>query len=228
MDLNATALRCLRRGACNEDEHSLLEAFQNEVVTKKEENYLKMLEHVRRSTREGQQVFIFGAPQQFKELCETAAAHNTKHSPKKGSLVLFGGGWKSFTGEIMDRESLAALLSETFDITPGRILEGYSMTEISMLMLRCDAGRFHIPPVIEPVVFDEDLAPVEGRDASGTFGFLDPLAVSYPGFLISGDYVRMVDGECECGLVGPALMHINRTGGGEVKGCGGVMSSLAA
>jgi hypothetical protein len=227
-DLNATALRCLRRGVQNDEEQRLVGVFKEEVVGRKEQNYLKILECMRKSTREGQKVFIFGAPYQFKELCEAAANENCKPNLKKESLVLFGGGWKSFDGEIMDRQSLVALLSETFGLAPDRILEGYSMTEISMLMLRCDAGRFHIPPVIEPVVFDEELSPLEGRDLSGTFGFLDPLAVSYPGFLISGDHVHMVDAECACGLHGPALVSIGRAHSSEVKGCGGIMSSLKA
>jgi hypothetical protein len=69
---------------------------------------------------------------------------------------------------------------------------------------------------------------LEGQDLSGTFGFLDPLAVSHPGFLISGDHVRMVDEECACGLGGPALTHIGRARSSEVKGCGGTMGSFKA
>jgi hypothetical protein len=228
MDLTATALRCLKRGAQTEEERNLLEGFQGEVSGKRDHNYLRLLEHMRESTSEGQKLFIFGAPYQFKELCELASAQNRKSTLNKGSLILFGGGWKSFAGETMNRESLVAMLSETFDVPPDRILEGYSMTEISMLMLRCDAGRFHIPPIIEPVVFNEELSPLEGRDLDGTFGFLDPLVVSYPGFLISGDHVRMVDEECACGLCGPALIHIGRARSSEVKGCGGIMGSLKA
>jgi len=38
----------------------------------------------------------------------------------------------------------------------------------------------------------------------------------------------MVDGECVCGLCGPAITGISRAGNREVKGCGGIMSSIAA
>ena len=100
------------------------------------------------------------------------------------------------------------------------------MTEINTLLLRCEHGRFHIPPIIEPVILDEELNPLEGKDNRGAFGFLDPLAVSYPGFIISGDYVHMIDGECDCGLTGPAITEIGRMPGSEVKGCGGIMGSL--
>ena len=120
------------------------------------------------------------------------------------------------------------MLSGTLDILPEAIMEGYSMTEINMLTLRCKHGRFHIPPVIEPVILDEGLEPLEGSDVKGAFGFLDPLAVSYPGFIISGDRVRMVDGECGCGLTGPAITEVGRMTGSEVKGCGGIMGSISA
>jgi hypothetical protein len=117
-------------------------------------------------------------------------------------------------------------LLETFGLPQEMVLEGYSMTEISVLMLRCEHGRFHIPPMLEPVMFDEALEPLEGEDISGTFGFLDPQAVSYPGFIISGDHVRMVSGECACGLSGPAITEIGRALGREVKGCGGIMGTM--
>ena len=154
------------------------------------------------------------------------ARHNRKSALRKGSLVLFGGGWKSFTGEAMDHDSLITLLTDTLEIPPQMVMEGYSMTEINMLMLRCRHGRFHIPPIIEPVIFDKELSPAEGTDIRGVFGFLDPMAVSYPGFIITGDYVHLIDGECDCGLTGPAVTEIGRVSGSEVKGCGGVMGSI--
>lgn len=225
-DITGTALRCLRRGARTEEERRLTEELQDKVVGQKEKNYRRIIDNIRQSGDDGQKVFLFGAPYQFKELCEAMAGQNRKPGLKKGSLLLFGGGWKSFTGEAMDRESLVKLLTETLEIPPQMVMEGYSMTEINMLMLRCQFGRFHIPPVIEPVIFDKGLAPVEGTDISGVFGFLDPMAVSYPGFIITGDYVHLMDGECQCGLAGPAVTQIERASGSEVKGCGGVMGSI--
>ena len=228
IDITGTALRCLRRGARTDEERRLIEGLQAEVINRSETNYLKLIESIGESTERGRKVFIFGAPYQFKELCEVIVGHNRKLALKKGSLVLFGGGWKSFTGEAMDREALVDMLTDALGIPPRMVLEGYSMTEINVLMLRCEHGRFHIPPVIEPVVFDEGLNPLEGRDIKGAFGFLDPLAAAYPGFIISGDYVRMIDGECDCGLSGPAITEIGRMPGSEVKGCGGIMGSIRA
>jgi hypothetical protein len=102
------------------------------------------------------------------------------------------------------------------------------MTETSVLTMRCRYGRFHIPPVIEPVILDDALNPIEGDDIRGAFGFMDALATSHPGFIISSDYVHMVNSECPCGLHGPAILEIGRMPGVEVKGCGGIMGSFSA
>jgi hypothetical protein len=228
IDLSASALRAARRGGKNERERQLAAVLQREVIEKREENYLKIIRRIKESSRRGQKIFIFGAPYQLKDLCEIIAGAERNLSLKKGSLILFGGGWKSFSGETLNRDSLVKMISESFELPPERILEGYSMTEINVLMLRCDAGSFHVPPLIEPVVLDEELCPIEGRDLKGTFGFLDPLANSYPGFIISGDRVHLVDRDCSCGLGGPAITEIGRAKNREVKGCGGVMSSIKA
>ncbi len=229
IEMPAEVLRLLFRGTGDEKERAVIQELQNTISgAGKEENYSRIIQSMMVSTKSGQKVFIFGAPYQLMELCEIATNKWPRLSLKKGSLVLFGGGWKSFNGEAVERENLINMMSRTFGLPPEMVLEGYSMTEISVLMLRCASGRFHIPPVIEPVIYDEELNPVAGRDISGRFGFLDPLAVSYPGFIISSDFVHMVDSECACGLHGPAIINISRAHGQEVKGCGGIMSSIRA
>jgi hypothetical protein len=229
MDITATALRALTTGAHNKQESELLDNLRTQITGPgKEENYTRIIKSIRESTDIGHKVFIFGAPYQFKELCEMMVDIRPGLALKKGSLVLFGGGWKSFSGETVEREQLVGMISRSFGLPTEMVMEGYSMTEINMLMLRCSHGRFHIPPLIEPVVCDEELNPVEGGDISGRFGFLDPLAFSHPGFIISGDAVHMVDSECECGLSGPAITEISRALGQEVKGCGGIMGAMKA
>jgi len=226
LTVTGTTLRSLRRGAKTDEEQQQLSRMQEEVSGKEETNYLKLIDNIRKSAREKQKVFIFGAPYQFKKLCEVLVRQKQTLVLTEGSFILFGGGWKSFNGESISREALTQMMTDNLNVPPQLILEGYSMTEINSLMLRCKHGRFHIPPIIEPVILDEELNPLQDKDVKGAFGFLDPLAVSYPGFIISGDYVRMLDGECDCGLIGPAITEIGRMPGSEVKGCGGIMGTL--
>jgi hypothetical protein len=228
LDLSMDALRCLRRGIRKEEDRALLERLNTEVNLNRECNYHRVIESIISSIRGGQKIFIFGVPYQIKELCDILGSQNKKVILNKNSLIAFGGGWKSFSGQAMDRDSLVNMISEVFELSPQRIVEWYSMTEINALMMRCEAGRFHIPPLIEPVIFDEELHPLEGKDLKGIFGFLDPLAYSYPGFIISGDRVHFTDGLCECGLHGPFVTEIKRAQSQDIKGCGGIMSSIQA
>ncbi len=163
-DFSPSVLRLVTRGAKSEEDQKQLEKLQEVVVGRKEHNYCRVIAQIEQSTADGQKMFIFGTPYQYKELCETIAGRKKQIALNAGSLVLFGGGWKSFTGEKIPREKLIEMMSESFGLPPGRILEGYSMTEINAFMLRCDYGRFHIPPTIEPVIFDDELSPVEGQD----------------------------------------------------------------
>jgi hypothetical protein len=227
-DLSPSVLRLVTRGPKSDVDREDLRKLQEVVVERKEDNYLKVIDQLKRSTKDGQKVFIFGTTHQYKELCETIACHNLRIALKEGSLVLFGGGWKSFTGERISREELITMMATNLKLPPDRILEGYSMTEMNAFTLRCDHGRFHIPPTIEPAIFNEDLSLMEGDDLHGIFGFLDPLAISYPGFIISGDEVHFVDGDCPCGLSGAAVTEIGRASAKEVKGCGGIMASITA
>ncbi len=227
-NLSPSITRLIARHARTEAEAEQVRQFQELVVGHKTENYLRLIGQIRRSVAEGQKVFIFGTTLQYKELCELMAERHETLPLRKASLLLFGGGWKLFTGKPITREQLMAMMSESFQLPAEMIMEGYSMSEMNAFTLRCEYGRFHIPPVIEPLILDEALNLMEGNDLHGSFAFLDPLALAYPGFIISGDEVHFVDGDCQCGLTGPAVTQIGRARAREVKGCGGIMASVAA
>ena len=67
-------LRLLARGPKTEQDQESLRQLQEMVVTRKVENYTRLVERMRQSTREGQKIFIFGTTQQYKELCELILA----------------------------------------------------------------------------------------------------------------------------------------------------------
>ena len=227
-DLSPTVLRLARRGPKTEEDRRQITALQELVSIRKNENYNRVIDSLKQSTDAGQKCFIFGTTYQFLELCEVIAGRGEALRLKDGSILLFGGGWKSFTGQQIPRDELLSLMSSRLGVPRERILEGYSMTEINAFTLRCEYGRFHIPPFIEPVLFNEELEPVEGNDLRAIFGFLDPFATAYPGFLISGDEIHYIEGDCPCGLTGAAVTEIGRAQFREVKGCGGIMASLSA
>jgi Acyl-protein synthetase, LuxE len=68
-------------------------------------------------------------------------------------------------------------------------------------------------------VLDSDLEPV-GYGELGRFAFLDPLAYTYPGFIMSGDEVRLLEHCPACDRLGPVLDHeIGRLSSEEMRGC---------
>jgi hypothetical protein len=91
-----------------------------------------------------------------------------------------------------------------------------------------------VPPHLETIILDDALEPAkggrngEGDDVTGILGVMDPFAVSYPGFLVTGDDVRKTTAQCPCGLPGDTFLKVGRAAGAEVKGCGGIMATVNA
>jgi len=229
-EISPDALRVIRKGASNETEQKLLDDYYAMILSNTEEKFDFFISKLIESTQKHRRaVKIFGAPFQLKQLCERMLAGHGGIELLHGSTLSFGGGWKTFEGEKIDRPQLIDMVRNAFGIEEKYIFEGYSMTEMNISFMRCPGGRYHLPPLIEPIIYDEALLPLQGDDVTGIFGYLDPFATSYPGFIISGDVVHMVHETCPCGRTGPAIVgDVSRAPGREVKGCGGIMGDMKA
>jgi len=205
------------------------DAARAALVVGQDEAYLSFVGALRRATERGRALWLFGAPYQVQQLCALMQAAGAP-MPRPGSVVTLGGGWKSFEGQRVDRPALCALIQAALGVPAARVLEAYAMVELNTPLMRCGEGRYHVPPILEPWLFDEALLPLPpGVDVRGTFGFMDPTATSYPSFLVTGDEVRLVRERCPCGLVGPALLgEVRRAPGHEVRGCGGILATVRA
>jgi hypothetical protein len=59
------------------------------------------------------------------------------------------------------------------------------------------------------------------------FAFIDPLPDSYPGFIITGDRVKILERCPKCQREGPVLdVEVTRMPGSEGRGCAAVMAEL--
>jgi hypothetical protein len=224
-ELRAEMLRALltaRSAAAAEAARAALGMGQDEA-------YRNFLGALRRATERGRAVWLFGAPYQVKALCTLMQAVGST-ALRPGSVVTLGGGWKSFEGQRVDRPALCEMIQAALGVPPARVLEAYAMVELNTPLMRCGDGRYHVPPILEPWLFDEALLPLApGMDVTGTFGFMDPTATSYPAFVVTGDEVRLVRERCPCGLVGPAILgDVRRAAGHEVRGCGGILATVRA
>ena len=135
--------------------------------------------------------------------------------------ILTGGGWKVHEDKRMPVEDFRKQMQEFLGIEPEYCLDGYGMVEGNGWMIHCPEGHyFHIPnSYFHPIVLDDEFKPV-GYGEYGQFAFLDGGAFSYPGFIISGDRVRMLEHCPVCDRPGPVLEpEITRVSGKEMRGC---------
>jgi len=188
----------------------------------------RMIAGLLASADAGRPTLLLAAPFQLMELCRELIRRGERIEAHARSFVVLGGGWKSFQGERIPREELVAMVGESLGVGPASVHEAYGMSECSAVAFRCIAGRFHVPPLVCPLVFDDALEPLQelGR---GRLGFSDPFATSYPGLFITGDEVELTLDPCSCGRQGFSIVgEITRAPGREAKGCGGVMASMRA
>ncbi|MEW5733939.1 MAG: hypothetical protein AB1921_03740 [Thermodesulfobacteriota bacterium] len=226
--MSATAVRSIVRGAKTTSEQALADEFLSTTVLRKEENYARIISALRRTVQNRRKAIVFGTPYLLLELCRKVKKACGAIPLKKGSGVIFGGGWKSFDGSRIPEDELIALIRETFGVPPEAVSEGYSMTEIQALMVKCVHGRYHVPPYLRTLILDPELRPVPEAGATGIFAVMDPFAGSYPGFLITGDSVIRSAEPCPCGRSGETILRVERSPGREVKGCGGIMAKVNA
>jgi long-chain-fatty-acid---luciferin-component ligase len=142
--------------------------------------------------------------------------------------IELGGGWKLIDERPLSEEELRTLVSQTLGIPPENIYDKYGSTEcLDLCALSCEGGYKHIPhSVLHPLVLNEDMEPADDG-AWGRFGFLNPLIRSYPGFVITGDRVRMHKRCPACERRGPVLDSlISRMPDAEDRGCANIVREI--
>ena len=144
----------------------------------------------------------------------------------KTGQVLTGGGWKADEDKRAPEEVFRKKVQEVLGIPQEQYHDVYAMSECSSVFLSCAGHYKHIPPLLVPFVLDEELNPV-GYGRFGRFAFIDPLAEMYPGFIVTGDRVKLLEHCPACGRKGPVLdVEVTRVPGVEGRGCAAVMQEL--
>jgi hypothetical protein len=186
---------------------------------------LRIIHLLEQTEREGKRVNIAGPPFWLDRIMERIKKEGKSvHLPE--SQILTGGGWKAEENKRTPEETFRKKVEEVLGIPEQRYHDVYAMSECSSVFLSCEGHYKHIPPVIVPFVLDEDLNPV-GYNEVGRFAFIDPLPVSYPGFIITGDRVKILEHCPVCNREGPVLdVEVTRLPGVEGRGCAAVMAEL--
>jgi phenylacetate-coenzyme A ligase PaaK-like adenylate-forming protein len=185
----------------------------------------RMIELLEKIEKEGKRVNIAGPPFWLNRIMERMKAEGrTVKLPD--SQVLTGGGWKAEEDKRAPEEVFREKVKEVLGIPQDRYHDVYAMSECSSVFLSCEGHYKHVPPTIIPIVLDENLNKI-GYNKFGRFAFIDPIPDSYPGFIITGDKVKLLEKCPVCKREGPVLdIEVSRLPGVEGRGCAAVMADL--
>ena len=174
----------------------------------------------------GRRVLVFGPPFAALALCRHVLDAGPPVRLAAGSRVITGGGWKTAT-TVVGRAELHAEIERALGV--AAVTDGYSMTELNCVISSCREGRYHVPPLVQPVLLDPALEWIPEAETTGLLGFLDPFAASYPGFLVTGDEGHLTRAPCPCGLGGWSVRgEITRAPAYEPKSCAGTLAAVTA
>ncbi|MFX1317148.1 MAG: hypothetical protein ACFE9T_14905 [Promethearchaeota archaeon] len=138
------------------------------------------------------------------------------------SVLMSGGGWKSYSGESVSPEKFRDALSKILGIPRKSIRDIYAFTETDCLHPECEYYNKHLLPWQDIIIRDvETLEPLEMGE-SGLINVINPLAYSYAGVSILQDDIGRIilEDTCPCGRKGKAIEILGRAEGAEGKGCG--------
>ena len=196
---------------------SIMKKRTDEKKKKMLESSLKKLEKM----GEDEDYLFFLPPPFLPPILKIMDVHGLKFNFRNANALTGGGGW------IMTQESYRDALFEYFGISQDRHIDLYTTTELDVCVSQCKGHYYHLPPsVLYPFVLDEEMNPLPCGEY-GRFSFLDSLANSYPGFIITGDRVKLLEHCPECDRPGPVLApEISRVPGVESRGCAEVMAKV--
>ena len=227
VEMTADVLRALQDSSPDNESNRTAQRFLEATIHERDHSYAQAFQFLRRARDEGRRVLIFGPPFHVDEACSRILAEEGPIRLEHDSIVITGGGWKG--PKKIAHEELLNRIEKALGVPTSHVIDTYSTSECNCVFMNCSQGRYHVPPIIELVALDDYLERIPGNDTFGTIGFLDPFAVSYPGFVITGDEGHLVQDRCACGLTGWSIAgEIRRKPGLEAKGCAGVMASVLA
>jgi hypothetical protein len=193
------------------------------IVQKKSD--LRMINLLEQAEKKEKKLNIGGPPFWLNRIIERMKEEG-RTANLESSQVLTGGGWKADEDKRPPEEIFRKKVEDALGIPQNHYHDVYAMSECSSVFLSCNGHYKHIPPVIVPFVLDEELNPI-GYNEFGRFAFIDPLPDSYPGFIITGDWVRILEHCPRCDREGPVLdVEVTRLPGVEGRGCAAVMAEL--
>jgi len=156
------------------------------------------------------------------DLMDIGLAQGVKKVFSPRSRISIAGGTKGRTLPEGYQDRIRAFLGG------AQFVEGYGMSELSSLMLKCEEGHYHAVPWIICYLIDPDTGEAAPRTGThtGRFGAIDLLPTTRWGGVLTGDEVTMCFDACACGRAGPTIKegirrYSEKQGGDDKITCAG-------
>jgi hypothetical protein len=180
-------------------------------------------------TARGGPIFLQGMPVtmwQISQLVREMGYGREDFHP--ANALLMAGGSK---GAVMPPDAKQRVF-ETFNVSPRRAYQFYSMQEINTVMPRCAAGRYHVAPWMMLLVLNESgdalIEPPEG-EFEGRAAFMDLSLHGRWAGIITGDKISADFRRCACGHEGPTvgdqIVRYAELPGGDKISCAGTIDA---
>jgi hypothetical protein len=173
-------------------------------------------------------IFIAEAPFIIQRVIEQLLEQDRSFDFGERGAMITGGGWKLYADQMVSHKKFRENVNNVLGIPEKNNVDLYTMVESNWHAIQCPEGHYlHMPPsLVHPMVLDENWKPLDFGEP-GRFAFIDPMANSYPGAIITGDIVTLLE-ECPvCNRTGPVLEpDVHRATGEEVRGCAEEMRRL--
>ncbi len=170
-------------------------------------------------------VIIIGSPILIKSMAENIIENNIKLRISKDSVFIVLQAVRDFK----DAQTYKDIYENAFGITINKPLNTYAMAELNSLFIEdVKCRHMHIPPWIMPVLFDKNYEYIEPEGkVSGFFAFLEPSNTSYPGFILTDDYVTInYDTINDCEIKTPIIEKIEAKKDIRKSDCVGILGNI--
>lgn len=137
------------------------------------------------------------------------------------SRIFFGGGWKQFSSDEIEKEDLYALVEEVLGIKKNKVHEFFGAAEHPILYCSCKNHHFHIPAYAKVIIRDvKTLKPLQ-KGKVGLLNLLTPLEANTPLMSVMTDDLAVLHpaSECGCGIQSDFFEILGRVGVTDIKTC---------
>jgi phenylacetate-coenzyme A ligase PaaK-like adenylate-forming protein len=171
--------------------------------------------------KHGNDIILMGPPFLIASVMNRLQEQGRSLDLGERAVVITGGGWKMQEHHRISVADFRRQVRDVFGVPSSHCLDVYGMVEGNGWMVQCREGHhLHVPySYFKPLVLDDQFKPL-AYGQRGRFAFLDAAALSYPGFIITGDMVRLLERCPVCDRPGPVLEpEVQRATGEGLRGC---------